>query len=153
MDKQFSVKFKLDPIILALIYICYKYKFPAAMMLSFYEEFGKKSLFILKAMTCAKKITLNDNQFIKIIEESKLLHKQLLSGITINMKRNKLENMVKNGMKIKEQIPDKPHVNLTVFSDDYSEFIENYLQYNLDNMFSEEPALKLNTTDLYSELK
>ena len=122
-------------------------------MLSFYEEFGKKSLFILKAMTCAKKITLNDNQFIKIIEESKLLHKQLLSGITINMKRNKLENMVKNGMKIKEQIPDKPHVNLTVFSDDYSEFIENYLQYNLDNMFSEEPALKLNTTDLYSELK
>ena len=123
------------------------------MMLSFYEEFGKKSLFILKAMTCAKKITLNDNQFIKIIEESKLLHKQLLSGITINMKRNKLENMVKNGMKIKEQIPDKPHVNLTVFSDDYSEFIENYLQYNLDNMFSEEPALKLNTTDLYSELK
>ena len=153
MDKQFSVKFKLDPIILALIYICYKYKFPAAMMLSFYEEFGKKSLFILKAMTCAKKITLNDNQFIKIIEESKLLHKQLLSGITINMKRNKLENMVKNGMKIKEQIPDKPHVNLTVFSDDYSEFIENYLQYNLDNMFSEEPSLKLNTTDLYSELK
>lgn len=153
MDKQFSVKFKLDPIILALIYICYRYKFPAAMMLSFYEEFGKKSLFILKAMTCAKKISLNDNQFIKIIEESKLLHKQLLTGISINMKRNKLENMVKNGMKIKEQIPDRPHVDLTVFSDEYSEFIETYLQYNLDNMFSEEPALKLNTTDLYSELR
>jgi len=153
LDKQFSVKFKLDPIILALIYICYRYKFPAAMMLSFYEEFGKKSLFILKAMTCAKKISLNDNQFIKIIEESKLLHKQLLTGISINMKRNKLENMVKNGMKIKEQIPDRPHVDLTVFSDEYSEFIETYLQYNLDNMFSEEPALKLNTTDLYSELR
>ena len=153
MDKQFSVKFKLDPIILALIYICYRYKFPAAMMLSFYEEFGKKSLFILKAMTCAKKISLNDNQFIKIIEESKVLHKQLLTGISINIKRTRLENMVKNGMKIKEQIPDKPHVNLTVFSDEYSEFIENYLQYNLDNMFSEEPSLKLNTTDLYSELR
>ena len=153
MDKQFSVKFKLDPIILALIYICYKYKFPAAMMLSFYEEFGKKSLFILKAMTCAKKITLNDNQFIKIIEESRVLYKQLLTGISINMKRKQLENMVKNGKQIKEQIPERPHVNLTVFSDEYSEFIEDYLQYNLDNMFSEEPSLKLNTTDLYSELK
>lgn len=153
MDKQFSVKFKLDPIILALIYICYRYKFPAAMMLSFYEEFGKKSLFILKAMTCAKKISLNDNQFIKIIEESKVLHKQLLTGISINIKRTRLENMVKNGMKINEQIPDRPHVDLTVFSDEYSEFIENYLQYNLDNMFSEEPSLKLNTTDLYSELR
>ena len=85
--KPFSVTFKLDAKILAIIYICFKYKFPLSFLLSFYEMYGEQSLFILKAMACTKKISLSDNTFAKIIEESRLLYKQILSGISTNIKR------------------------------------------------------------------
>ena len=149
MEKQYSIKFSLDSIILALIYICYKYKFPASYMLSFYEMYGKQSLFILKAISCSKKVPLNDNTFIKIIEESKLLHKQILSGIGTNMKIKQLTAQVKGGLKLKDPIPEKPQLDLSVFSDDYKTFITDYLVKNLVEVFTETLELKLNTSDLY----
>lgn len=153
MEKQYSIKFKLDSIILALIYICYKYKFPASYMLSFYEMYGKQSLFILKAISCSKKVPLNDNTFIKIIEESKLLHKQILSGISTNIKIQNLTAQLKAGGKLKECIPEKPSLHLEEFSNDYKTFITDYLTQNMVELFTETPELKLNTSDLYCEMK
>lgn len=154
MYKQFSVKFKLEAPILALLYICYKYKFPAAYMLSFYEMYGKQSLFILKALSCTKKLNLNDNAFIKIIEQSKQLHKQIIAGISTKMKINRLQARVKAGAKIEEPIPEQPIIDSTTFSDpDYREFIDNYLLKNIHNIFSETIELQLDANDLYCELR
>lgn len=150
--KPFSVTFRLDAKILAIIYICFRYKFPLSFMLSFYEMYGEQSLFILKAMSCAKKITLSDNTFAKIIEESRLLYKQILTGISINIKRNKLINQVKNGKLIDEIIPDCPEINLKEFSDEYKQFICQYLTKNVKNLFNEEIELMMDSKDLYDEI-
>lgn len=150
--KPFSITFKLDAKILAIIYICYKYKFPLSFLLSFYEMYGEQSLFILKAMSCTKKISLSDNTFAKIIEESRLLYKQILTGISTNIKRDKLISQVKNGRIINEIIPNCPEVDVNAFSDEYKTFIEKYLIKNVKNLFSEEIELVLNTNDLYNEI-
>ena len=150
--KSFSVTFKLDAKILAIIYICFKYKFPLSFLLSFYEMYGEQSLFILKAMACTKKISLSDNTFAKIIEESRLLYKQILSGISTNIKRNQLISQVKNGRLITEMIPNCPEISLCEFTDDYKQFIKQYLIKNVKNLFQEEIELMMNTTDLYCEL-
>lgn len=150
--KPFSITFKLDAKILAIIYICYKYKFPLSFLLSFYEMYGEQSLFILKAMSCTKKISLSDNTFTKIINESRNLYKQILLGISTNIKRNKLISQVKNGKVITEVIPDCPEINTSEFSDDYKYFIEKYLVKNVKNLFSEEIELHLDTNDLYNEI-
>ena len=150
--KPFSVTFKLDAKILAIIYICFKYKFPLSFLLSFYEMYGEQSLFILKAMACTKKISLSDNTCAKIIEESRLLYKQILSGISTNIKRNQLISQVKNGRLITEMIPNCPEINLCEFTDDYKQFIKQYLIKNVKNLFQEEIELMMNTTDLYCEL-
>ena len=147
-----SVTFKLDAKILAIIYICFKYKFPLSFLLSFYEMYGEQSLFILKAMACTKKISLSDNTFAKIIEESRLLYKQILSGISTNIKRNQLISQVKNGRLITEMIPNCPEISLCEFTDDYKQFIKQYLIKNVKNLFQEEIELMMNTTDLYCEL-
>lgn len=150
--KPFSVTFKLDAKILAIIYICFKYKFPLSFLLSFYEMYGEQSLFILKAMACTKKISLSDNTFAKIIEESRLLYKQILSGISTNIKRNQLISQIKNGRLITEMIPNCPEISLCEFTDDYKQFIKQYLIKNVKNLFQEEIELMMNTTDLYCEL-
>lgn len=152
MDKPYSVTFNLDAKILSVLYICWKYKFPLSFMLTFYEMYGEQSLFIFKAMACTKKITLNDNTFIKIIEESRNLNNQILKGISTNLKINTLTNKVKNGKKIEEIIPEKPVINITEFSEDYKKFISEYLVKNIKNIFSEKIELKLNTADLYAEI-
>lgn len=152
MNKPFIAKFKIDAKLLAILFICYKYKFPLSFMLSFYEMYGEQSLFILKAMSCAKKISLNDNTFIKIIEESKLLHKQIIKGISTNIKRNQLIQQVKSGKLITEMIPDCPEIQSNLFSEDYKEFIEKYLLKNIKDIFKEEVELMMSTTDLYAEL-
>ena len=41
MDKIFSLDFRLNSKILLIIYICYHYKFPLSVMLSFYEYYGE----------------------------------------------------------------------------------------------------------------
>lgn len=150
--KPFSITFKLDAKILTIIYICYKYKFPLSFLLSFYEMYGEQSLFILKAMSCTKKIPLSDSTFAKIIEESRLLYKQILAGISTNIKRSKLISQVKNGNLITEIIPDCPEIELKDFTDDYKQFISQYLIKNVKNLFKEEIELMLDTKDLYCEL-
>lgn len=150
--KPFTITFKLDAKILAIIYICYRHKFPLSFLLSFYEMYGEQSLFILKAMSCTGKIKLTDSTFIKIIEESKLLHKQILTGISTNIKRNKLINQVKSGRIITEMIPDCPIIPLKEFSEDYKQFISQYLQKNVKNIFSEQLELMVDTIDLYDEI-
>lgn len=152
MSKPLTITFTLDARILALIYICYKYKFPLSFLLSFYEMYGHQALFILKAMSCAGKIKLTDSTFIKILEESQLLHKQIIKGITTNIKRNKLINQVKSGRLITEMIPECPAIALKEFSDDFSQFITQYLQKNIKNLFCDQIELHLNTVDLYSEI-
>jgi len=150
--KPFSITFKLDSRILAIIYICYKFKFPLSFMLSFYEMYQEQTLFILKAMSCTKKISLNDAAFIKIIDESKALHRQILAGISTNLKRDRLINQVKNGRLIKEMIPDCPEIDTKEFSEDFAYFITNYLLKNVTNLFSEQIELHMDTTDLYCEI-
>ena len=82
------------------------------------------------------------------------LHKQIIAGISTNIKRNKLETLVKAGRKITETIPDAPEIDLTKFDDsDYREFITNYLQKNISDLFTTTPELKLDANDLYCELK
>lgn len=152
MNKPFIAKFKIDAKLLAILFICYKYKFPLSFMLSFYEMYGEQSLFILKAMSCVKKISLNDNTFIKILEESKLLHKQIIKGISTNIKRDQLIQQVKSGRLITEMIPDCPEIQSNLFSEDYKEFIEKYLLKNIKDIFKEEVELMMSTTDLYAEL-
>lgn len=150
--KPFSVSFKLDAKILAIIYICYKYKFPLSFLLSFYEMYGEQSLFILKAMSCTKKIALSDNTFAKIIEESRLLYKQIIAGISINLKRNQLIAQIKNGRLLTEIIPNCPEIDTKQFTPDYSQFINKYLLKNVNNLFKEEIELMMDTNDLYCEL-
>lgn len=150
--KPFSVTFKLDAKILAIIYICYKYKFPLSFLLSFYEMYGEQSLFILKAMSCTKKIALSDNTFAKIIEESRLLYKQIITGISINLKRNQLITQIKNGRLLTEIIPNCPEIDTKQFTEDYSQFINKYLLKNVNNLFKEEIELMMDTNDLYCEL-
>lgn len=151
-DKPFSAKFKLDYKILALIYICYKYKFPLSFLLSFYEMYGEASLFTFKAMSCAKKISLTDAAFIKILDQSKILNNQIIAGIGIKRKIQQLSSIVKNGGKIKEEIPEEPSIDLTKFNDDYREFLEKYLLENLVDVFSETLELLFSTSDAYSEI-
>ncbi len=150
--KPFSVSFKLDAKILAIIYICYKYKFPLSFLLSFYEMYGEQSLFILKAMSCTKKIALSDNTFAKIIEESRLLYKQIIAGISINLKRNQLITQIKNGRLLTEIIPNCPEIDTKQFTPDFSQFINKYLLKNVNNLFKEEIELMMDTNDLYCEL-
>jgi len=154
MEKPFEITFDVDAKALAILYVCWRYKLPAAYMLSFYEMYGAQALFILKAISCTinKKIPINDNVLIKVIEESRELHKQILSGITTNIKRRNLSSLVKYGKHIPEPIPDEPTLDYTKFSDDYKEFIVDYLLQNVKNLFKEEITLSLNTKDLYEEL-
>lgn len=154
MEKPFEITFKADAKALAILYVCWRYKFPAAYMLSFYEMYGAQALFIFKAVACTinKKIPINDNVLIKVVEESRELHRQILSGISTNIKRRNLSSLVKYGKHIPEPIPEEPVLDMSKFSDDYKEFIEDYLMKNVPNIFKEEITLSLNTKDLYEEL-
>ena len=81
-DKPFSMAFKLDAKMLTLVYICYEYKFPLSFMLSFYELYGDNSIFALKALTCCRKIKLTDSGLMKILDESRILYKQVVKVIS-----------------------------------------------------------------------
>ena len=152
-DKPFSTTFKVDYKIFTLLYICYKYKFPISYFLTMYELFGEMSLFTFKALACNKSISLTDNAFTKIVDQSKLLYRQIHSGITVRNKIRQLSALVKNGYKIQDEIPDKPEIDLSVFSSDYKDFVENYMLVNIADIFSEELKLCFNTQDLYEEIK
>lgn len=153
MDKPFTITFTVDTKLLALLFICWKYKFPISYFLTFYEMYGAQSLFILKALACTKRITLNDNAFANIIEESKKLHQQILKGISTNIKINQLEAQLKLGKLIDEDIPEKPELNLEVFSEDYRTFITSYLSKNVADLFTQNYILEVNSRDLYDEIK
>jgi len=153
MSKPFEIEFKLDAKILAIIYVCWKYKYPLSYFLTFYEMFGNQTLFILKAMACTKRLVLNDNAFAALLEESRILHKQILTGISTNKKIAQLENQVRNGKLIDEDIPERPSLDLSVFSEEYKEFIKDYLQKNIRNLFAENVVLRLGTRELYQQLK
>ena len=134
MSKIFSAKFKLNSKILAIIYICYKYKFPLSFMLSFYELYEDNALFIFKALNCSKKIKMNDNAFINALNESRLLYKQILKGVS-DIEQN-----------------ETPTINLKEFSNDYKLFIEEYLLKNIDNIYSSTVKFQFSTNDLYKEV-
>ena len=152
-DKPFSTKFTPDYKIFALLYICYEYKFPLSFFLTLYEKYGEMSLFIFKAMSCIKSISLTDSKFTKIIEQSKLLYRQIHKGITTRHQIKRLSMFVKNGYKIQEQIPDEPVLDLALFTDEYKTFVTNYLQKNIVDMFADELELLFDTGDLYDEVK
>lgn len=146
--KPFSAKFKLDDKMLAVIYICYEYKFPLSFMLSFYELYGDTSMFALKALTCSRKIKLTDSGLIRILEESRTLYKQIIKGTSTIMKINNLKyNNKKN-----EEIPEYPEIDLAPFSEDYRNFIKYYLLENIDDIFSPMVKLRMSSDDIYKEL-
>lgn len=149
MEKQYEVEFKVDAKILSIMYVCWRFKFPLAYFISFYEMYGAQTLFILKAMICTKRIALNDNALANLIEESKKLHHQILKGISTNIKIKQLERIVTSGGLIDEDIPERPELNLEEFSEEYKEFINNYLLKNVKNIFAENMVLCMDTKDLY----
>ena len=115
--------------------------------------YGEQAMFILKAFSCMKPISISDNGLLKIVEESKLLYKLIIAGISVKIKRQQLEQKVKNGWTIKEPIPDEPTLDISEFSNDYKDFIENYLLKNIIDIFNEKLTLKLDTIDLYEALR
>ena len=147
--KPFEVQFSIDARILAVLYMCWKFKFPASYFLSFYESYGAQTLLIFKALACNKKIALNDNAFANIIEDSKKLHKQILKGISTKFKIKQLESMVKAGKYVDEDIPEHPEIDLGEFTEDYREFISSYLLKNVKDIFSEILTLRLGTKEIY----
>ena len=152
MSKPFEIEFKVDAIKLAILFMCWKFKFPVSYFLTFYQMFGKQILFIFKAIACTKRITLNDSAFTKIIEESKKLQHQILKGISTKIKITQLETLVKNGKLIDEDIPEQPKLDLSEFSEEYKKFIQTYLLKNVSNLFSDTIILKVGTRELYSQI-
>lgn len=148
MDKLFSVDFKIDAKMLTIIYICYEYKFPLSFMLSFYEMYGDTSMFAFKALSCAKKIKLTDSSLIKILDESRILYSQILQGISTIIKINELKSNNPNN----EEIPEYPSIDLSKFSNNYRNFIQNYLLVNVTDIYAPRLNLKLSSDDLYKEL-
>ena len=118
---NFTTYFELNSHILAMLYLCYKFKFPIAYMITFYENYKDSAFFVFKAMACKKQIALNDLTFAKIFEESRKLYKQIL---------------------VKEIKPEE-------FSERYKEFIENYLLKAIPNIYDETVALSMTTEELY----
>lgn len=147
-EKPFSTRFKIDAKILTLIYICYEYKFPLCFMLSFYELYGDNSIFALKALTCSRKIKLTDSGLMKILDESRLLYKQIVEGMSTIIKINKLKAYNKDN----EEIPELPKINFEVFSNEYKNFLQNYLLENINDIFAPVVKLKMSSDDLYREL-
>lgn len=149
MNKNFSVNFELNAKLLALLYICYEYKFPLSFMLSFYEMYGDNSLFVLKAISCFKKIKITDSILINALEESRKLAKEIARGISVLLKVDELEKLPED--KRLDSIPEYPTINLSLFNESYKKFIENYLLINIDNIYNQKISLKLNSRDLYEE--
>ena len=152
MNKPFEIEFKIDAIKLAILFMCWKFKFPVSYFLTFYQMYGKQVLFIFKAIACTKRITLNDSAFTNIIEESKKLQHQILKGISTKIQIAKLEALVKNGRLIDEDIPEQPKLDLSEFSEEYKKFIQTYLLKNIVNIFSDTVVLKVGTKELYNQI-
>ena len=148
MSKLYTVQFALNAKLLAIIYICYKYKFPLQFMLSFYEMYADSSLFVLKALTCCKKTKLTDNEFIKIMEESRRLFHQIQKGMSINIKRKQISL----GILKDEEMPEPPELNYLGFSESYTEFINEYLLKNIEDIYAPTVSLKMSSEDIYSEI-
>ena len=120
-NKIFITYFELNSHILAMLYLCYRFKFPISFMISFYENYKDNAFFVFKALSCKKQITLNDLTFAKIFEESRNLYKQIL---------------------VKDIKPE-------TFSEKYQDFIKNYLLVNIEDIYTETVALRLSTNMLY----
>ena len=120
-----TTSFSLNAHILTIMYICYKFKFPFSLMLTFYENYGDNALFVFKALACKKQIKLNDAMFIKIVEDSRKLCYQIFDG---EIKKEEL-------------------------SADFQDFVDNFLFKYVDNIY--EPLIRLNLTTLmlYEGLK
>ncbi len=141
MNKIYATEFKLSAKMLAIINMCYIYKFPASIMLTFYELYGDNTFFALKALTCARKLDLTDTTLVKIIDESNLLYKQIQEQIRrIDLAKSKNESYT-------------PELNLNKFSNNYRSFIEDYLLENIENLYTPMVKLKLSSDDLYRELE
>lgn len=147
-NKIYTVEFTLNAKLLAIIFICYKYKFPLQFMLSFYELYGDSSLFALKALTCSRKTKLTDSELVDIVEQSRRLYTQIQQGISINIKRKKILNGI-----LEEELPDPPCIDHIGFSVEYDEFINNYLLQNIEDIYAPTTKLKMSSEDIYTELK
>lgn len=120
-DKTFIAYFELNSHILAIMYLCYRFKFPLSFMITFYENYKDGAFFVFKALACKKQIALNDLTFAKIIEESRALYKQIL---------------------VKD-------IKAECFSEKYREFIEDYLLKLIPNIYDETVMLKMDASTLY----
>lgn len=120
-DKTFIAYFELNSHILAIMYLCYRFKFPLSFMITFYENYKDGAFFVFKALACKKQIALNDLAFAKVIEDSRALYKQIL---------------------IKDIQSEK-------FSEKYKEFIDDYLLKLIPNIYDETVMLKMDTNTLY----
>jgi hypothetical protein len=141
----FKLKFELCPCIIASIFFCYKFKYPIAVAISFYETFGEQALFAYRAVTSLKTVTLNSQLFSRVLNESKLLYQEVLKGVA------KIIELEKNG-KVDKSSPDYPKIDLELFSQDFKDFIKLYLLKNIDNIYAEKVELSVTTEQMYEHL-
>lgn len=157
MDKIFVTEFELDAKKLALIYICYQYKFPLCFMLSFYEMWSDSSLFALKALTCTKKSKLTDTSLMKALDESSSLYKQILKGTNtirrIKETKDKINKInQKSSAEPLPEIPEYPKLTLHNFSPSFKKFVTDYLLVNVEDIYSPVIKLRFSSDDVYKEM-
>ena len=115
--------FELNTPLIAIMYMCYEYKMPVALMIAFYESYTEMALYLFKAMACMKYVTLTDAKFKQIVEESRKLYWQI----------------VDHRVKVEE------------FSPEFQQFINTYLMVNIEDIYAERIKLNITTKQLYGE--
>ena len=141
----FKAKFEICPCIIASIFFCYKFNYPLAIAIAFYEEFGEQALFAYRAITSIKTVSLNSQLFTRIFNESKLLYQEILRGSA------KIIELEQQGV-VDKNSPDYPKIDLELFSQDFKEFIKLYLLKHIDNIYAEEVELSMTTEQMYEHL-
>lgn len=121
--KSLEIKFELNIYLLTLLYLCFTYNISLDMLLALYEQYGKQSLFVFKALACKKNISISDKQFTGFMDESKRLYRQIL----------------------------KHNIILYDYTHSYQLFIK-WLNTAIEDIYAEQVKLKVDYTDLYDAL-
>ena len=123
-EKPLEITFELNPFLLTMLYVCQTYNLSMDLILSLYEKYEKDCLFIFKIMICKKNINLSDKQLLKVLNDCKILYRQILRR------------------------------SIVVYDYDlnFQNFIK-WLTINVKDLFEEEVTLKLSYQDLYDGVK
>lgn len=121
--KSLEVMFELNIYLITLLYLCFTYNISLDMLLALYEQFGKQSLFVFKALACKKNVSISDKQFAGFIQESKRLYRQIL----------------------------RHNIVLYDYTHSFQLFIK-WLNTAIEDIYAEKVKLRIDYTDLYDAL-